>query len=309
MTPHADTGLPDRALPRGACDCHVHVFGDPARFPFAPKRAYTPGRADTDTLVAHLKACGLSRAVIVQPSPYGFDNSCTLAAIDALGPQFRGVAVLDPEDTSVDLAALHAAGVRGVRLNLVTTGRDDGAGAMAAIETLASRIAHLGWHVQIFSGLATTVHVARACLARALDVPLVFDHFAGASARTDPGGDAWSTVLELVRSGRAYVKASAPHRAERGGTVGPADPLARSLIAANPERVLWGSDWPHTSSSARRPEDVDRIEPFEAIDDGKVLERLRAWCGDADTLTTVLVANPARLYGFTPGDMVSSRST
>jgi len=298
----ADTGSTDRdlPLPPGACDCHVHVFGDPARFPFAPERAYTPVRAETDDLVAHLKGCGLSRAVIVQPTPYGFDNSCTLAAIEALGPRFRGVAVVDPDDAQVDLDALHGAGVRGVRLNLRTTGRNDGAEAVAAIQALAARIARLGWHVQIFSGFATTVHIARAGLGHAFEVPLVFDHFAGAPAGTDPRGEDWSAVVKLVRRGQAYVKVSAPHRVERGD-LGPADRLARTLIAANPQRVLWGSDWPHTSSSPRLPENVDKVEPFEAIDDAAALMRLRSWCGDAETLNIVLVINPAQLYDFPSG--------
>ena len=278
----------DAPLPPGATDCHTHVFGPAARFPLDPARKYTPGEAPVAELAAHQKALGLSRVVIVQPSPYGTGNACTLDGMAALGDTARGVAVIDPDLPLAALKDLHAAGMRGARLNLQTAGQSDPAIARAMLLHAAEQVAPLGWHVQVYTNLAVLAGLHDVLLT--LQVPLVVDHFGSASSVDQPG---FEGLLELVQRGQAYVKLSAPHR------LGAPDaaPLAAALIAANPARMLWGSDWPHTAAHGLT-EPLDVIEPFNPVDDGAALNRLRRWAVDEATLRAILVDNPARLYGF-----------
>ncbi len=288
----------DFAMPAGACDCHTHVFGPAARFGFDPARRYTPGDAVAAELLAHQRLLGLDRVVIVQPSPYGSDNACTVDGITALGPAMaRGVAVIDEATTDAALAAMHAAGMRGVRVNLETAGQSDPAVAATALRWAADRVAPLGWHVQTFTRLAV-IEALEATLA-ALPVPLVVDHFGHARAEAGTAQPGLAALLRLLGSGRAYLKLSAPHRVAADPDGPAAAALARALIAANPDRMLWGSDWPHPGGrpGARPPPEV--IEPFNPIDDGAALNRLARWAEDEALLHRILVANPARLYGFT----------
>jgi predicted TIM-barrel fold metal-dependent hydrolase len=282
----------DAPLPPGSCDCHTHVFGPPAAFPFAAARSYTPGEASVEALLDLQHTLGLDRVVIVHPSPYGTDNACTLDAVARLGGRARAVAVIDPSLPRDALRALHDQGVRGVRVNLETAGIADPAVAGALLQWAADQVAPLGWHVQTY----TNMHVIAALhrLMATLPVPLVIDHFGRAMATggtTQPGFDA---MLDLVRTGKAYVKLSAAHRIAPNPD--DAAPIARALIAANPARIVWGSDWPHPGGV--RTGDLTQIEPFTPTDDGAALNRLRRWANDAATLHTILVDNPATLYGF-----------
>lgn len=290
------------ALPPGACDCHTHVFGP--GYAFDGARTYTPPEASLDALRAHQRILGLDRVVVVQPSVYGTDNRCTLDAVDALGAAARAVAVIAPGLPRAALRELHSAGVRGVRVNLETAGLHDPAVAARRLRDAADQVSPLGWHVQVFTNLG--VIAALHGMLTSLPVPLVIDHFAHASAAAGPGQPGFAALLDLVRNGHAYVKLSAPNRIAED----PADaaPLAHALLAANPARMLWGSDWPHPgarpvnahgSAPGNAPgnaHDPKAIEPLDPIDDGQALERLRAWTGDA--WHAVLVDNPARLYGF-----------
>lgn len=292
-------GAPGFAVPEGACDCHTHVFGPAERFAFAADRLYTPGEALTEDLFAHQLRLGLDRVVIVQPSCYGTDNACTIAGIRALGPaRARGVAVIGADADDAALAALHAAGIRGVRLNLETSGNNDPDAARAALRGTAARVAPFGWHVQVFTNLGVIAALGGA--VQALPVPLVVDHFGkarGDAGLSQPGFD---MLLGLVRDGHAYVKLSAPHRVSAQPGYADAAPLAQALIAANPDRMLWGSDWPHPGGAppgGKRSR--EGIEPFRPEDDGAALARLAGWAaGDAALLRRILADNPARLYGF-----------
>lgn len=286
----------DIALPRGACDCHTHVFGAADRFPFDPGRSYTPGEADVDALSAHQRALGLDRVVIVQPSPYGTDNRCTLDAVRRLGAGARAVAVIGPELSAAALRELHAAGVRGVRINLETAGEHDPAVAGRLLREAAEQVAPLGWHVQVYTNIAVLAALRDDILA--LPTPLVVDHFGRAMAAAGPRQPGFDVLLELVRGGRVWVKLSAAHRI--AAAPDDAGPIAAALIAANKARMLWGSDWPHPGGQARTGAERDAIEAFNPVDDGRALERLRRWAGDAETLRMILVDNPARLYGFSP---------
>jgi predicted TIM-barrel fold metal-dependent hydrolase len=288
--------LPAFNVPTGACDCHVHVFGPPERFPFAPGRKYTPSTASVEQLLALQRQLRLERAVIVQPSAYGTDNTCTLDALRRLGNRARGVAVIDAHTPEAALGAMHAAGVRGVRVNLETGGERDVAIARRRLQEAAARVTPLGWHVQTYAALPILAALHDDVLA--LPTPLVVDHFGlphAAAGITQPGFDA---LLSLVLVGKAYVKLSAPHRISAMADCADVSPLARALIAANPQRVLWGSDWPHTSTRRGVHDDHERIEPFDEVDDGLALERLNAWTMEATLFRGILVDNPARLYDF-----------
>ena len=202
-------------IPPGACDCHVHVFGDPVRFPFAQERVYTPPPASVEELLALQAALRLERVVVVQPSVYGTDNSCTLDAVRRMGARARAVAVIDETASRAALEDMAAAGVRGVRLNLETNtgGRIEPDAAKAMLAATAEQIRGLGWHVQIY----TRPHLIAALkdhLAQ-LSFPVVFDHFGGAAATQGPSQAGFDALLELVRSGRVHVKISGAYRASQ----------------------------------------------------------------------------------------------
>lgn len=285
-------------VPAGATDCHVHVFGPVDRFPWAPSRVYTPGDASIESLMRHQTALGLSRVVVVHPSPYGSDNACSLDAVARLGTRARGVAVIDPATISDrELECLHAGGMRGARVNLSTAGTHDPAAAWAMLLATADRIRPLGWHLQTFTNL--DVIDALAAKLDSLGVALVIDHFGGAKAMLGTDQPGFGALLRLVRSGKAHVKLSAAYRASTTPDCADVAPLARAMIAANPERMLWGSDWPHPGGAARSGAWRDAIEPFQPIDDGAALNRLADWTGDdAVLIRRILVENPARLYGY-----------
>lgn len=285
---------PDPKPPPGACDCHTHVFGLPERYPYAPARTYTPGPASTEELLALHTALGIERVVIVQPSVYGTDNRCTLDAVRTLGDRARAVAVVAPDLDRAALRALHDAGVRGIRLNLETAGQHDPAAAKDAFLRAADLVQPLGWHIQTFTNLR--VIAALHDTFRAFPVPLVVDHFGGAMAAAGLGQPGLDALLDLVQWGRAYVKLSAPHRsAARPDDAGP---IAAALIAANPDRILWGTDWPHPASRPHARHDPEAVEPFDPIDDGQALSRVQRWGRNPATIRAILVDNPARLYGF-----------
>ena len=284
-------------MPAGACDTHVHVFGPEAEYPFAPRRSYTPGDASVADLVRLHALLGIDRVVLVQPSPYGTDNRRMVAGLRQLGRRARGVAVIDPAAPAADLAAMHAAGVRGARVNLETEGQHDPAAALDALVRTAERAAPLGWHIQTYTSLAMIAALQDAILK--LPVPLVIDHFARTPAAAGVAQPGFAALLSLVARGRVYVKLSAPCRISGHADYADAAGIARALIAANPDRMLWGTDWPHTSIKRDPSRAATAIEPFQPEDDGRALGRLHDWTGgDPDLLHRILVRNPAALYGF-----------
>ncbi len=284
------------AVPTGACDCHVHVFGSAAEFAFASRRGYTPPPANADELMALQRALHLSRVVIVQPSVYGSDNSCTLDGMRRLGERARGVAVIDAATSNAALDEMHRAGIRGVRVNLATAGESDPSQARRNLAEAVARVAPLGWHVQVYTELSV-IAALRDEVPR-LGVPIVFDHFGGATAAggvEQPGFDA---LLALVAAGHAYVKVSAAYRSsDKAPAYDDVAPLARALIAANPDRIVWGTDWPHPHA-AWPGAALDEIAPFYDIDDGLALNQLPRWAPNAAIRRKILTDNPARLYDF-----------
>ena len=202
----------DFDVPRGACDCHVHVFGNPAQFPFAEKRVYTPPPASVEQLLELQRDLHLDRVVVVQPSVYGADNACTLDAVRRMGARARGVAVIDRTTSRKALEEMAGAGIRGVRLNLETNtaGRFDPADAKAVLDATAEQIRGLGWHVQIYT--RTTVIAGLKDHLAQMPFPVVVDHFGRGNPGQGPGQADFVALLDLVKSGRVYVKISGAYR-------------------------------------------------------------------------------------------------
>lgn len=284
-------------LPEQAWDCHVHVVGSKNAYPMLADRAYTPGPASADDLRQHIKRLGLTRAVIVQPSFYGTDNRLLVDALSALGGAGRGVTVLDQAVTDAELSHLHAAGVRGVRINLESTGASTAKAVSQALSAWAGRLSGQGWHLQVYASL-DAIASAASTLAR-LPIPVVLDHFAMIPAHASLDDARVRQVLDLVGSGRAYVKLSASYRispdpddADQAARIAR---LAQAIVQQQPERALWASDWPHTNREpGKAPTEVSayRHVPLERLQ-----RELLAWFPDDATRRQVLSTNPQTLYG------------
>jgi predicted TIM-barrel fold metal-dependent hydrolase len=284
-------------VPAGACDCHVHVFGDPKKYPFFAGRTYSPDTASVDELRQLMSALRLERTVIVQPSVYGTDNTCTLDGMRALGDRARGVAVIDDKTTDAQLDAMGKAGIRGIRLNLATAGVTDPTVARQRFENAVTRVRNRGWHIQI--NTQPTIIQALSDMFLASPVTIVIDHFGGATGAGGVQQPGFSALVNLVKVGKAYVKISGgADLVSTQGDLADVAPLARALVAANPQRILWGTNWPHPGSNpvpGRKPTD---LAAHVLTDDGKVLNVLPVWVPDAPTRRLILVENPARLYGW-----------
>ena len=281
-------------VPAGACDCHTHIHGDPKEFPFFSGRVYTPEMALPDEMARLHKALHIQRVVIVTPSVYGTDNSATLWGMKARGNDARGVAVINDKTPESELDALGQAGMRGIRLNLKTVGIKDPAVAVRMFQASAERMKKRNWHIQLNTTM-TMVTAIRTHLA-ASPVPLVFDHFAGAEPEKSVDQPGFADLLDLVRAGKAYVKISVTEgpRHDYTGFI----PLAKALIAANQDRILWGTNWPHPNSVTPPGRKPTELTPLWQVDDGLVLNLLPVWAPDAGVRKKILVDNPARLYGF-----------
>jgi len=283
-------------VPANACDCHTHIF-DPARFPYSSVRTYTPEPASIAEMERLHGALRTPRVVIVQPSVYGTDNSCTVDALARLGARARGVCVIDDATPERSLDEWHTAGIRGIRLNLETGGIADPSIARRGFQHAVERIRARGWHIQMFTRLSVIASLED--LVMAAPMPLVFDHFGSAQASLGPAQPGFDALVRLVRAGRAYVKISAPYLVS---TDAPAyadvGVLARALVSANAERILCATNWPHPDSAQVPGRKATDLAPLRRVDDGMILNQLARWVPDAATRQTILVTNPARLYGF-----------
>ncbi|MGF7162601.1 putative TIM-barrel fold metal-dependent hydrolase [Rhodoligotrophos appendicifer] len=285
------------SIPHGACDCHTHVFPDRARYPFVKERKYTPPPASCEDLRLLLDELGLERVVIVQPSVYGADNSATLAGIAELGrARARAVAVIQEDTPQDEMERLALAGVRGIRINFELSGEANHERAARHLETMAEKIAPFLWHIQIYAQLPLIA--AFIDTLRTIPVPVVFDHFAGAQG---PGGldqPGLAGVIGLLREGRAYVKLSAAYRQSRQLPFADLTPIATAFIEANPDRILWGSDWPHPDPHRGPGSSHEDVSPPLAVNDREVFTLLGQWAKTQSVYDKILRDNPARLYDF-----------
>jgi predicted TIM-barrel fold metal-dependent hydrolase len=266
----------------------VHVYD--SRFPATPGARLLPPDASVQDYRALQQRIGTTRTVLVTPSTYGTDNRCMLEALASLGSDARGVAVIDGSESDAELQRLHAVGVRGVRLNLSL----GVSGSVDLLRPLAHRIAPLGWHLQLL--MAPDMLVTQAKVLRQLPVPVVFDHFGRIAPRLAGRHPAHALLLDLLQGGQAWIKLSGGYIVSEHHLVDdPAlDALAAGYLRAAPQRVLWGSDWPHATASSG-------LQPMP--DDARQIDRLNDWVqqnGGPTTLQCVLVDNPAALYGFAP---------
>jgi predicted TIM-barrel fold metal-dependent hydrolase len=292
------------SVPKGACDCQTHVFGDPLRFPFSSGRSYTPEPATISELQALHRALHIDRVVIVQPTVYGTDNACLLDALRRFGSQARGVAMIDAGATQANLDEMERQGVCGIRIGFESSGKIDPAVALQRLQTALRQIAGRKWHIQIGTRLPA-IEALQNKLAE-VPVPIVFEHFAHAVAPLGLDQAGFKPLLNLVTLGKAYVKITAAYRCcsipVTNNSTQETDfpeiaPFARALLSANPERVVWGSDWPHSEGTRAGHSSTDVSSPM-AVDDGHMLNLLAIWAPDVELRRKILVENPRRLYGF-----------
>ncbi|MEN9560158.1 MAG: hypothetical protein RLZZ502_1369 [Pseudomonadota bacterium] len=283
-------------LLQNACDTHVHVF-DKQHFPLTTPRAYTPPDASVDELTDMLVKQGMSRVVLIQPSVYGTDNRCLLTAMTALSAAgqvtARGVAVVETRHCSeADILSLHAAGVRGLRINIKVNGQYQAEDYFA----ISRACKHLGWHLQVYTSM--DMHMQLLDIYKQLDMPVVLDHFAGG---TDDAVQL-TQLFDCMRQYPIYVKLSAAYRLAPGFS---AAELSQGFYAAAPTQVLWGTDWPHTGGGKRgdnkEPHHSEQIEPFRVVDNQQALDTVLQALGVENSMEAaqkLLVDNPAQLYDF-----------
>jgi predicted TIM-barrel fold metal-dependent hydrolase len=280
--PDPETRKPRLVLPEGACDAHCHVFGPGAVFPYAEDRAYTPPDSPYEGLVKLHGILGITRAVIVHASCHGSDMTVTLDGIARSEGRMRGVAVVEQGVTDAELARLHAGGIRGVRFNFVK--HLGGMPDMAHFHRVLAQAEALGWHVVLHLDAQDIVPLADTISA--IRIPFVIDHMARVKAKDGTGQPAFRQLLELMRNPLAWVKISGPERVSSSGApFRDAVPFAQALLAAAPDRCLWGTDWPHPNIAGDMPNDGDLVDLL-----GEMVQ------GDAALLRQVVVTNPDRLY-------------
>ncbi|MGH8662567.1 MAG: amidohydrolase family protein [Burkholderiales bacterium] len=285
--PDRNPRKPKLDFPPRACDTHAHIMGPKARYAYAPARIYTPPDCLLPDYLRMLATLGVERAVLVQPSVYGTDNTVMLEAMKAAGSRFRGVAVVAETVPDAELKRLDAAGVRGVRVNIVDVkDRKPGTLPMDALKRLARRVAPLGWHMEFLMHADEFPDLDRAFAGFPVDI--VLGHLGYMKTDKGIGNAGFQALLRLMKAGRAWVKLTGPFRITTAGVLPYADvvPYARALIEANPERVIWGTDWPHVIIKTPMP------------NDGDLADLLSDWIPDPKLREQVLARNPARLYGF-----------
>jgi len=279
--------MPRQRAPEGACDTHAHVFGPEARYPYSPGRGYTPPDAPLADWFALHDRLGVTRGVLVQPSVYGTDNSAIVDAAAAHPDQLRLVVAVDATVGDAELARFDAAGARGIRINIADKGGMPFASMEVAAE-LARRLAPLGWHVEFLLHVHEIDDIA--ALLGQFPVDVVIGHLGYMPAERGADDAGFRRLLKLLEGGRCWVKLTGTYRIT-GRLRLPYDdvtPLARALIAARPDRMIWGTDWPH-------PHIRTKVEP---PDDATMFDQFMDWAGDDATRRAILVENPARLYGF-----------
>ena len=276
--------FPQLPVPANACDCHHHIY-EPVRFPYVPEDVRNQPPAGVDAYRLLQKRLGITRNVIVQPSAYGFDNACTLDALRQMGDNARGIVVINDAISDDAPQAMHALGVCGIRFNIANGGSKD----RDTMRRLAQRVHALGWHVQFWMSAADTVEL-EPFLAQ-LPNTIVFDHRGHMPQPEGAAHPAFQVICRLLDKGRAWVKLSGLYHDTRLGEPTYADTVAVGKAFADfaPERMVWGTDWPHPSIFSER-------KPWP--DDANMLDLLAAQVPDERTRQRILVTNPEILYGF-----------
>jgi predicted TIM-barrel fold metal-dependent hydrolase len=297
MTLDRNHRKPTIALPRGAADCHMHVFGPFERYPLAAERAYNVEEAPLEAHERMKAQVGLERTVLVQASGHGMDNRAMLAALEQLGARGRGVAVVPPGISMAELRSLDSLGVKGIRLNLVTLGSRHSGEPSELLRRYAELVAPLGWHVQVFISGPMLVSMQEAI--RRCPVPVVVDHMGLPDAAQGLSQPGFQALVQLMREDHVWAKLAGADRVTRSsGRLRDAVPFMRALVDAAPQRLVWGSDWPNLGFHSGTQVHGDELLPHRELDAGELLDVLAEAVPDAATRAKVLADNPAKLYGF-----------
>jgi 2-pyrone-4,6-dicarboxylate lactonase len=272
-------------LPAGAIDTHGHIFGPAPNYPWNPARGYTPPDALPAAYEALHKALGVSRGVLTQPSVYGTDNRCMLDFVSKNLDRMRAVVAVEPNVTDKALEQMHAQGARGIRVNVADPGGNPFA-SFAEIDKLAYRLKPLGWHIEFL----LHVHQMDDVIAgiRKLPVDISIGHFGYMPAAMGVGHPKYQAFLDYFSEGRCWVKFTAPYRITAAKVMPYADvtPFAHALVNRRPDRIVWGTDWPHP------------VCPVPMPNDGDLTDHLADWLPDPATREQILVANAERLFGW-----------
>ncbi len=273
---------PKSRFPDGACDCHAHIFGPQDRYPLLPKTHFVPHVNPLPDYLRHLRNLGCTRGVLVQPSVYGTDNSLITEALQSKSFDLRAVAVVAADINDRELEKLHAAGYRGIRIN--TASGTPGL-KLADAPKLAARIKPLGWHLQFYIDLRVMPQIEQELAA--LDITIVIDHFARISTAEGLDAGPFKALLRLLARDNCWAKLMGPYFiSDDVPRFADIAPFAQKMIATAPDRMVWGSDWPHPSAREKMP------------DDGHLADLLFEWAPDEAQRRKILVDNPRRLYGF-----------
>jgi len=283
--PRPNPKQPDIPTPAGAFDTHFHLFGPAAQFPFAPERAYTPPEAPLEALLAMHARLGIERGVVIQGNAHGTDNSALLDALKREPKRLRGAAIVKDTISGAELRRMADGGVRALRFHHMPGARGYSALGLKAFAALAPRMAELGLHVQFMMD-ANGLQDALPYFA-GWRLPIMIDHMGNVDAARGVNQPGVRLMCKLLAEGRIWVKLSGAYRiSQRYPDYPDARPVHEALVKANPDQVVWGTDWPHPR--------LDKDMP----DDGHLLDLFNAWTPDAALRRKILVENPARLYGF-----------
>jgi predicted TIM-barrel fold metal-dependent hydrolase len=277
---------PHEKPPAGAWDTHAHIFGPAGKFPYAPGRGYTPPDAPVERYLSLLDRLGCAHGLIVQGNAHGYDNRVLLDALARFPDRLRGIAITDARIAPDTLRDWHKIGMRGLRFHLLEAkpGYVRGVG-LDVFAHFRRAMAELGWVAQFFCDYRMLSRTADRLRAIAREMPVIVDHYGMIDARCGVNEENFQALLRLVGEGHVHVKVSAPYRVSaRYPDYPDARPFHDALLAANPERLMWGTDWPHPSI----PADV-------MPDDGHLLDLFFDWTPGADMRRTILVDTPARL--------------
>jgi predicted TIM-barrel fold metal-dependent hydrolase len=284
MAPDPDTRVPKYRAPPNACDAHCHIFGPGNKYPYAPDRSYTPPDAPLERFVELQKTLGLSRAVLVNASCHGVDNTVILDAIAQSGGRYRGVANVDLSFTDRDFETLHEGGIRGIRFNFVQ--HLGGTPDMDEFKRLVERAAAFDWHVVLHFDAKDLLEFDS--MLRRLPVPFIIDHMGRVPTKDGLEQEPFKILLNIARMDNCWIKICGAERiSSKGPPFTDAVPFAQAILNVAPERALWGTDWPHPNIKKHMP------------NDGDLVDLIPKFMPDAALQRQVLVDNPQRLYGFT----------
>ena len=281
------------AIPAGACDCHAHIFGPSARFPYAEGRGYTPPDAPAAKHLALLDALGLARGVVVQGNAHGYDNRAILDACAQSPARLRGVCITDRQTPTTDLAHWHAQGIRALRFHVFHAAHQPGYVRGVGLDVwkhFKPAMLELDWHAQIWCDWRVLPELMETIRGMARAMPVVIDHMSAIDATVGPSHPSFQALLTLLGEGSCWVKTSGAYRCSREfPDYADARPLHEALLRTNPDRLVWGTDWPHP-----------QVDAAVMPDDGHLLNLFCDWTPSAELLERILVRNPEQLYGFPP---------